>query len=328
MSLWLQGMGATLFGFSISVPTKPSLFEAAKIEEGMTSTYGDIRDRSALLRDVRRFEPEIIIHMAAQPTVLRGYAEPLETFETNVIGTVNVLDVLRTMEGIRAALVVTSDKCYRQNSSAVSFQEDDPLGGNDPYSSSKACAEIATAAYRASFFRGLSGSTAIATARAGNVIGGGDWAADRIVPDLVRSFQAGSRAQVRNPNHVRPWQHVLDPVGGYLQLVQRLYRDGANFAQAWNFGPAPESGISVGDLASRVAAHWGDNAQWETTSRANRPEASQLRLDSGKARDELGWSPRLDLDTSVHWTVEWYKEVAGGRSARDATVDQIERYVG
>ena len=329
LSLWLQRLGAKVSGFAIGVPTRPSLFQMASVSDGMDSVEADVRDRAKLVAAVRDFEPEIVIHMAAQSTVLGGYASPVETFETNVMGTVNLVDALRKSGTVRAALVITSDKCYRQTFLTESYREDDPLGGDDPYSASKACAEIAAAAYRSAFLSSEEQRrTALATARAGNVLGGGDWTENRLVPDLISAFRAGKIAHVRNPDHVRPWQHVLDPLAGYLRLVELLFREGASYAEAWNFGPAASSCISVGELADRVAYLWGAGARWDTVSRLSPRESSQLRVDASKSRTRLDWRPRLDLDTCLTWTVEWYKTIDAGGSARSATTGQIERYPG
>jgi CDP-glucose 4,6-dehydratase len=329
LSLWLKQLGAQVSGFSIGVPTQPSLYEMADVPNGIHSVEGDIRDRSALAAEVRRFEPDIVIHLAAQSTVFGGYSSPLPTFETNVMGTINLVDALQETTTIRAALIITSDKCYRQSSTGQAHVEDDPLGGSDPYSASKACAEIAVAAYRSSFSSAEDRRVpALATARAGNVIGGGDWTENRLVPDLMRAFRAGRAAQVRNPDHVRPWQHVLDPLAGYLQLLERLFKDGEAYAEAWNFGPADSSFVSVGELADRVAALWGNGARWERATGSSPHESPELRVDSSKAMARLDWEPRLDLDACLSWTVEWYRTVAAGGSVRSVTTGQIEKYAG
>ncbi|MBA3739642.1 MAG: CDP-glucose 4,6-dehydratase [Chloroflexi bacterium] len=327
LSVWLQALGAQLSGFAIGVPTRPSLYEMAGVHGGIDSVEGDIRDRFALAAEIQRSRPEIVIHMAAQATVLSGYASPVETYETNVMGTINLLDAIRQVGTTRAVLVVTSDKCYLQGSATRPFREDDPLGGGDPYSASKACAEIAAASYRASYFspNGQRG-TALATARAGNVVGGGDWTENRLVPDLIRAFRAGKIAQIRNPEHVRPWQHVLDPLSGYLRLVERLFHEGDEYAEAWNFGPATSSCVSVGEVADRVAALWDQGSRWETVTSTSPRESPQLRVDSGKAISRLAWTPRLDLDRCLRWTVEWYRTVEAGGSARSVTLGQIDSY--
>lgn len=329
LSLWLQRLQARTSGFAIGIPTQPSLYELAEVRRGMDSVEGDIRDRSALASEVRRFQPEIVIHLAAQSTVLRGYASPVETYETNVIGTINLVEAIRQTASARAVLVVTSDKVYRESPTTHAFREDDPLGGTDPYSASKACAEIATASFRASYFsaKGERG-TAVATARAGNVVGGGDWTENRLVPDLIQAFRAGRTAQIRNPDQVRPWQHVLDPLSGYLRLVERLFREGDEYAEAWNFGPPTSSCVSVGEVADRVAALWGQGARWETVTNTSPRESPQLRVDSGKSLSMLAWTPRLDLDRCLRWTVEWYRTVEAGGSARAVTLGQIDSYAG
>jgi CDP-glucose 4,6-dehydratase len=329
LTLWLQNLGAQVTGFANGVPTTPSLYEMATVGEGIASVRGDIRDGAKLAGEVDRVGPEIVVHLAAQSTVLGGYAAPVETYEVNVMGTINLIEALRRSGRVRAALVVTTDKCYRPVMTKHAYREDDALGGSDPYSASKACAEIVAASYRSSFLgTSAQGRVALATARAGNVVGGGDWTENRIVPDLIRAFQAGETARIRNPDHVRPWQHVLDPLAGYLQLLERLFTDGDTHADAWNFGPPDSHCVSVAELADRVASLWGDGARWETVTGTARLESSDLRLDSGKARTHLNWSSRLALDESLRWTVEWYRSVATGVSARAVTTEQINRYVG
>jgi CDP-glucose 4,6-dehydratase len=336
LSLWLQRLGAEVVGFSVGIPTTPSLFELAEIGSGVRSIIGDVRDKQAVSKAIADAAPELIIHLAAQSIVLRSYEDPLTTFETNVLGTMNVLDAMRTQPTVRAALIVTSDKCYARSQSSAPHTEDDALGGSDPYSSSKACAELVTQAYRTAFFsQSPSRRPVVATARAGNVIGGGDWAPFRIVPDLIRAFEAGEPASVRNPQHVRPWQHVLDPLAGYLVLCEQLLLVGSEFAEAWNFGPAlSASGISVESLVEQMAAVFGNGARWRRADDTIAPggtsqmprEREDLRLDPTKAMRRLGWMPRLDTARSIRWTIDWYKEVAAGRSARSVTLRQIEQY--
>ncbi len=321
LSLWLQSLGAKVAGFALAPPTSPSLFDVARVAEGMTSTTGDVRDAAAVARAVAAHAPSVVFHLAAQSIVRRSYDEPLETFSTNVLGTATVLDAVRRTPGVSAVVVVTSDKCYENDGRPAGYTESAPLGGHDPYSASKACAEIATTAYRRSFFG--AGGAAVATARAGNVIGGGDWARDRLVPDLVRAFAEGRPALVRHPDSVRPWQHVLMPLSGYLCLAQRLATEGARDAEAWNFGPADEDARTVAWVADRLAGQWGDGAAWSRDGSAHPHEAPQLRLDSAKARARLGWRPAWTLETALARTVEWHRAHRKGADMKRMCFDQI-----
>jgi CDP-glucose 4,6-dehydratase len=336
LSLWLQRLGAEVIGFSNGIPTTPSLFEMADIQSGMRSIVGDVRDRQAVKDAIADVGPEVVIHLAAQAVVLRGYEDPAQTFETNVLGTLNVLEAIRARPSVRAALIVTSDKCYDGSRSSAPHREDDALGGSDPYSSSKACAELVTHAYRASFFReSASRGVAVATARAGNVIGGGDWTPYRLVPDLIRAFESRQPALIRNPKHVRPWQHILDPLSGYLVLCERLFTLGADFAEAWNFGPATSTPqVAVASLVQQAVTVWGDGASWREAEAAVAPggsspaltEREQLQIDPSKAMRRLDWRPRLDIESSIRWAVEWYQEVDAGHLARNVTLKQIEHF--
>jgi CDP-glucose 4,6-dehydratase len=324
-SLWLQQLRATLLGYSLPPTTTPSLFESASVGSGMETVIADIRDRTRLNEAVRRFEPEIILHFAAQSLVRASYEDPFGTFEVNVLGTAAVLEAARAIDATRAIVVVTSDKCYENHEAGAAYRETDSLGGRDPYSNSKACAELLTAAYRDSFLkeRGI----AVATARAGNVVGGGDWAKDRLVPDLIRAFHGGHSALVRNPASTRPWQHVLDPVSGYLMLAQALW-EGMPVAEAWNFGPPEDSVRPVSFLADELSRLWGEGAKWHHEKVAQPHEAEQLALNASKARKQLGWKPRLDHRTALAWTAEWYKANAKSLNPRALTLEQIERYQG
>lgn len=322
LSLWLQQAGANVTGYSLDPPTTPSLFEQAHVARGMTSLAADVRDLPRLAAVMMHSAPEVVFHLAAQSLVRASYDDPVLTYATNVMGTVNVLEAARRIESVKAVVIVTTDKCYENRESLVAYVEDDRLGGHDPYSNSKACAELVTDAYRRSFAT----SAAIASVRAGNVIGGGDWARDRIVPDAIRAFLAGTPLVVRNPASVRPWQHVLEPLAGYLALAERIFRDRA-FATAWNFGPADDRVMVVGDLAAALADAWGDGATWQVGASTGPHEAARLRLDSTKARERLSWTPKLSLEESLYWVVEWHKEVARGGDPRAITERQIERYV-
>lgn len=329
LSLWLQQLGADVTGFALPPPTQPSIFEAARVGQGMTSVTGDIRDLDTLRSALRRASPEIVIHMAAQPLVRRSYLDPVETYSTNVMGVVHLFEAVRCVPGIRAVLNVTTDKCYDNREWAWGYRENEAMGGHDPYSSSKGCAELITSAYRSSFFRGNepgSPAVAIATARAGNVIGGGDWATDRLVPDMVAAFEAGQSVRVRHPHAVRPWQHVLEPLRGYLSLSQALVERGASVAQAWNFGPLDDDARPVSWVVNRMAAEWGGNASWIEDRGEHPHEASYLKLDISKARQGLGWQPRLRLPQAIALVAEWHKATRAGQDARAVTLAQISQY--
>jgi CDP-glucose 4,6-dehydratase len=322
LALWLQSLGARVTGFSPGVPTQPSLFELARVEEGMASIEGDVRDATAVAAAIDDTAPEIIFHMAAQSLVRRALAEPRETYETNVMGTVNVLDAVRLHgEGVGVLVNVTSDKCYENPESEAAHAEDDPMGGADPYSSSKACAELVTSAYRGSFFEGA-GATRVASARAGNVIGGGDWGADRLLPDMMRAALAGDEVRIRNPESVRPWQHVLNPLSGYLLLAQSLW-DSPEHTGGWNFGPAEDDVRQVAWVVERTAELWPGELRWSLDRGAHPNEARYLKLDSSRARERLGWRPPLSLAGGLEATVAWYRELRSGADMHDVTVSQI-----
>ena len=326
-SLALSALGAKVSGFALAPVHARGIFTAAGIERDIDHHFGDIRDFPTLAAAMAEAQPEIVIHMAAQSLVRLSYEQPLETYATNLIGTVNLLEAVRHMPTVRAVVVVTSDKCYADSGDTRSHRETDRLGGDDPYSSSKACAEIATAAYRASFFR-TEGAAAIATVRAGNVIGGGDWAPDRLVPDAMRAFAAGRDVLIRNPRAIRPWQHVLDPVIGYLALAQRLATNGPDFASGWNFGPGAAGELSVAELMDRLVAAWGPGAGWRLDEAPHPPEAAVLKLDCTRAAALLGWRPLLDIDRAIALTAEWYRGFAAGADIRALTLRQIEEILG
>ena len=306
-------------GFGLAAPTEPSLYAAARVGESLAGERtGDVRDRAAVAEAVAELAPDVLFHLAAQPLVRLSFERPVETYETNVTGTANVLDAAMRA-GVRAAVVVTSDKCYAPRADGAPCREGDPLGGADPYSSSKACAELVAAAWRQSFG---GGDPAIATVRAGNVIGGGDWAADRLVPDAMRAALAGEPLRVRNPGAVRPWQHVLNPLSGYLEVAQRLGEDPAA-ADAWNFGPAAGDELPVSALADRLAGLWGEGLEWRAEGDGGPAETAVLRLDSAKASERLGWEPRWHLDEALSATVDWFRAVGAGADARAITAAQI-----
>ncbi len=323
LSLWLQLLGARVTGFSTGVPTEPSLFELARVGEGMDCVDGDVADRAAVLAAMAGAAPEVVIHMAAQPLVRRSYAEPVATYATNVMGTVNVLDAVRVGgRRVRAVLSVTSDKCYANDGSGRALAEGDAIGGEDPYSSSKGCAELVTAAFRSSFFA-QRGGPRVASARAGNVIGGGDWGEGRLMADLMRAALAGGAVRVRNPDSVRPWQHVLNPLSGYLVLAQALW-DSPAAARAWNFGPAERDARPVREVVQRAGELWPEGIAWSADERPQPPEARTLVLDSSLARERLGWRAPLDLEAGLRATVEWYGRLRAGADMRAVTAGQIE----
>ncbi|MFA6222191.1 MAG: CDP-glucose 4,6-dehydratase [Desulfomonilaceae bacterium] len=332
ISLWLQSLGADVTGYALAPPTDPSLFDIANIEDHICSIIGDIRDLPKLQSVIAEKKPEIVIHMAAQAIVRRSYHDPVETFSSNVMGTVNVLEAIRLTDSIKVALIVTSDKCYENREWLWPYRENEPLGGHDPYSSSKACAEIVTAAYRKSFFSATNKNDRqilLATARAGNVIGGGDWAADRLVPDIIRAFHKAEPVIIRNPAAMRPWQHVLDPLNGYLTLIEKLWEGNAEFADAWNFGPDYYDAKSVSWIANKMVDLWGNGASWKTDDSVQPHEAHSLTLDSTKARTLLKWTPKYGVAEALTKTVEWYKtfyDGSDGRTLKKMTLDQIEEY--
>ena len=329
LTLYLQCLGAKVTGYSLSPQTSPCLFESADVARGMVSVIGDVRDLSSLIACFEETAPEVVFHLAAQPIVRRSYEDPVETFSTNVLGTVHVLESVRRTSGVRAVVVVTSDKCYENKEWPWAYRESDRLGGFDPYSSSKAGAELVTLAYRRSFFNAAPGDchrVCVASARAGNVIGGGDWAHDRLLPDIIRAISSNDTLMIRNPNSTRPWQHVLESISGYLLLAAALVERGPSFADAWNFGPGDRDALSVRELVEGFAASWGPGVRWALSKEKHPHEAQALRVDSAKARTVLGWKPRLNVREALRWTSEWYKAWCDGRPMRDFTIGQIREY--
>jgi CDP-glucose 4,6-dehydratase len=329
LTLLLADLGADVVGLSLDPPTKPSLFETARVAEGITSIHGDVCDVPELVQLLKKTEPSVVVHMAAQSLVRESYRDPLETYRTNVMGTVAVLEAARVVPAQRAVLVVTSDKVYENDERDTPFRESDRLGGRDPYSNSKGCAEFVASAYRESFFPPDDMSrhaVALATARAGNVIGGGDWAKDRIVPDIVTALSEGRAPLIRNPGAHRPWQHVLDALLGYVVLLERLATDPEDHAEAWNFGPSEESVRPVSMLAEDICRLWGHGARWDLDHGPKPHEASRLSLDSTKARTRLELGPSLDYRTALAWTVDWYRAFHAGADMRQATLDQIRGF--
>ena len=328
LALWLFSMGARVAGYSLAPLTRPNLFETASVSGGIEHQTADIRDFAALSEFVRRQRPEVVFHLAAQSLVRRSYQEPLDTYNTNVLGTAHLLEAVRQAPSARAVIVVTSDKCYENQERIDGYRESDPMGGHDPYSSSKGCAELVTAAYRASFFnpaRLAEHGVGIASARAGNVIGGGDWSEDRLIPDLFRAVVAKESVHIRNPRAIRPWQHVLEPLAGYLLLAERLCSGAAGFAEGWNFGPPESDARPVAELVEAAASRW-EGLRWQKDDASHPHEATLLRLDSSKARTRLRWQPRLDFGRAVEWTVDWYKAYLRREDMRRQTLAQIERY--
>lgn len=324
-AMMLRALGAEVYGCSLP-PDDMSLFVAGGVAGDVHHAIGDIRDYAALKRVVDEAKPSVVIHMAAQSLVRRSYQEPVETYATNVMGTVHLLEAIRGLGGVDAVVVVTSDKVYENTGHGERHLEGDRLGGYDPYSSSKACAELLTAAYRRSFF-GREGSAAVASVRAGNVIGGGDWAQDRLVPDAIRAFSTGESLRIRSPRAVRPWQHVLDAITGYLALAERLASKSADYSGAWNFGPTQDSEVPVETVVSKLVALWGGSAQWAIEPGDHPHESACLRLDSSKSLEKLGWRPSFDLDESLRLTFEWYRSFYERNDVRAVAQMQITKAI-
>lgn len=329
LSLWLQKLGSNLCGIALEPPTKVNLFHDAKVERGMRSAIGDIRNISLLKETFADHRPEIVFHLAAQPLVRSSYEDPLGTYSTNVMGTANVLEAARNTDSVRAVVVITTDKCYENREWDWPYRETDRLGGYDPYSNSKACAELVVSAYRNSFFNPRQyerHGVAIASVRAGNVIGGGDWAEDRLVPDIIRAFMDERPVRIRNPRSIRPWQHVLDPLQGYLTVAESLCEDGAASGEAWNFGPDQSDAQPVEWIVRKLTELWGMGAQWKQEEGVQPHEAQNLKLDWSKAAARLGWRPELRLKDALAMTVAWYQAKLQGRDMHEFTSAQIEGY--
>ena len=327
LTLWLASLGASVTGFSLAPESEPSLFSRADVASRCVSVIGDIRDRQALDDAMAAAKPDVVLHLAAQALVRRSYREPVETFATNVMGTVHCLDAVRHSPSVRACVVVTSDKCYENRDWDWGYRETEAMGGHDPYSSSKGCSELVTSAYRSSFFNDEGTACRIASGRAGNVIGGGDWSEDRLIPDMVRAFAADLSVEIRSPHATRPWQHVLEPLSGYLTLAERLAGpDGQRYADGWNFGPADDDCKPVSYIVDRLASGWPKVASWYRSKGQHPHETHSLKVDASKARTRLGWRPRLDLDTALDWTLEWYAAADEGVDAGALCREQIARY--
>ena len=326
LALWLRELGAEVQGYALATNTDPALWQVARIHERVSSTLADIRDSQNLADAIAAFCPEVVLHLAAQPLVRESYRVPAETYAVNVTGTLNLLEAVRRSESVRAVVVVTTDKCYDNQEWVWPYREQDPLGGRDPYSSSKACTELVCASWRDSFLRDA--GIALATARAGNVLGGGDWSAGRLMPDILRTWYAGESLTLRYPQAVRPWQHVLEPLSGYLCLAQALVEQGDSVAAAWNFGPDADGLVSVGEVVERLSRRWGGEVHWEIGHLEQPHEAALLALDSAKARAKLGWRPRWTLDQALDRTLEWHCAWRAGADMQAFTRDQIAAYQG
>jgi CDP-glucose 4,6-dehydratase len=329
LSLWLQSMGAQVTGYALAPPTNPSLFEIADVAQGMNSVIGDIRDLAKLQAVFTGRQPEIVIHMAAQPLVRYSYHNPVETYSTNVMGTVHLLEAVRNTPSVKAVVNITSDKCYENREWVWGYRENEAMGGFDPYSNSKGCAELVSAAYRSSFFNTdtyAQHGVATATVRAGNVIGGGDWAQDRLIPDILAAFEQGRKVDIRNPHAIRPWQHVMEPLRGYLELAEQLFERGPSFGGGWNFGPNEEDAKPVVWIIEQMAALWGTDAQWQVDTGEHPHEAHYLKLDISKARTRLNWHPALRLKEALALIIDWSKQRQAGANIRQLTLSQLQAY--
>ena len=329
LCLMLHQFEAELYGYALDPPTEPSLYKEADVDKIVNSTIGDIRDFDLLVATLKKIKPEIIIHMAAQPLVRYSYQSPRETYEVNVMGTVNLLEAIRLIGGVKSVVNVTTDKCYENKEWHWGYRENEPMGGYDPYSNSKVFSDLVTASFRSSFFNPkdyVKHGVAVATARAGNVVGGGDWAEDRLIPDFICSISKGETAKIRSPYAIRPWQHVLDPLSGYLLLSKKLYEDGNKFGGAWNFGPEDSDARNVEYVIQTLCEYLGEQAQYEIDTNPQPHEANYLKLDCSKAKAELGWVPRWNIETMLKSIIVWNKGFLEGKKVRDITEMQIEDY--
>lgn len=324
LSLWLQSLGAEVTGYALKPATVPSLFDLAAVGDNMRSHIADVRDASALIQAVMECKPDIVFHMAAQPLVRYSYAYPVETYATNVMGTVHLFEAVKAMDTIKVVVNITTDKCYENKDDGRDFVEQDKLGGHDPYSSSKACAELVSSAYRDSYFRDA--GVGLATARAGNVIGGGDWSLDRLIPDIIRGCLGKKPVMIRNPGALRPWQHVLDPLHGYMQLAKYLFNDPARYSESWNFGPCIDDIKPVGWIADYITQQWGGQNSWLQDAALHPHEAASLKLDCAKAASRLGWQPLLNLQQGLDETMAWYRAHTANKDMREVTMNQINHF--
>lgn len=330
ISIILKKNGANVIGFSKEIPTKPSMYEIANVEDGIKSIIGNINDYKHLKQVFDENKPEIIIHMAAQAIVRESYKNPLETFSTNVMGTANILDIVKNSNSVKVVIIVTSDKSYRTKTDNSKYSEEDPMGGYDPYSSSKGCAELVTSSYRSSFFNPEKFSEhqiSIASVRAGNVVGGGDWAIDRLFPDIMRGIQKKSNVRIRNPKSTRPWQFVLDPLFGYITLAEKMWNDGKKFSQGWNFGPTNDDEKPVSWITEFMKKQIDEEINFEYDNSVQPHEAKYLRLDCSKAVNQLGWKSKMNIESTLLWTLNWYKEFMKGSDMKEFTERQIDEYM-
>lgn len=326
---WLSSLGAKVIGYALAPYTDPNMFELLHLEDHITSIIGDIRDLDKLSETIQRYQPEIIIHMAAQPLVRYAYAHPIETYEVNVLGTAKLFEAARHCESVKVIVNVTTDKCYENKEWERGYRETDRLGGYDPYSNSKACSELVTAAYRSSYFNPkdyAQHGKALASARAGNVIGGGDWSEDRLIPDMIRAFVKNETVFIRNPSAIRPWQHVLEPLHGYLLLAENMWDEPTKFAEGWNFGPFEKDAKSVEWIVNYLVTHWGDGAAWEKDGGEHPHEATYLKLDIAKAQGELKWQPCWQLEQGLDVLIAWYQAWTRQENMFDVTMQQIKQY--
>ena len=326
LSMILKQKGAKVVGFALAPATKPSLYESLDLGKKITSVFGDIRNAEEVKKVIKKYKPEVVFHLAAQPLVRRSYKDPVETYETNVIGTANVLEAVRNSDSVKAVICITTDKCYENKEWVWPYREDDQLGGHDPYSASKACAELVVASYRNSFFNDKDSKVLLASTRAGNVIGGGDWSEDRLIPDVIRSVFENKSLEIRNPNSVRPWQHVLDPLFGYITLAENLMDKGRDFASAWNFGPDNDEVVPVKDVLNYLNNSLVNKFKFKKTTGKNPHEAGLLLLDSSKAKKYLGWSPKLKIENATKFTADWYSAFYSKSDMTNFTLDQINKY--
>ncbi|MEZ9291408.1 CDP-glucose 4,6-dehydratase [Vibrio lentus] len=330
LSLWLQEMGAIVKGYSLPAPTTPNLFEEAQVWSGMSTEEGDVRDFTHLRQVIHDFKPEIVFHMAAQPLVRLSYDEPIETYSTNVMGTVYLLEAVKQVGGIKAVVNITSDKCYENREWVWGYREDEAMGGYDPYSNSKGCAELVASSYRKSFFnkdKYAEHGCALASVRAGNVIGGGDWADDRLIPDMLKAFSNNKAVEIRNPHAIRPWQHVLEPLSGYITIAEHLYEHGCDFAEGWNFGPKDEDAKPVEWIVNTLTSVWGDDASWFLSEGEHPHEAHYLKLDCSKAKMRLNWQPVWDLEHTLTKIVNWQKAWLDKQDMQQYTINEIKEYM-
>jgi CDP-glucose 4,6-dehydratase len=329
LSLWLQYLGAEVTGYSLAPTTNPNLYEIANVGHDMNSVFGDIRDQKHLNDIFFKYKPDIVIHMAAQALVRYSYSDPVETYSTNVMGTVNLLEAVRYCESVKAVVNVTSDKCYENQERLTGYSEEEAMGGYDPYSNSKGCAELVTSAYRNSYFNPKNYSqhgVALASARAGNVIGGGDWAEDRLIPDMIRAISQNKSVYIRNPYSIRPWQHVLEPLSGYILLAQKLFENGTDYAEGWNFGPNEQDAKPVQWIVERMTTIWGDGANWELDGGIHPHEANYLKLNCTKANSRLMWQPKWMVADAIEKICEWHKAHLSNKNMKVICLKQIKQF--